>query len=118
MARMLCIAILSVALASTAGAVKASAAHPLESLAVTASSLGQKALDDPACFALVESLITEIGQRLAGTEAHKRAVAWAEAEAESRRLRERALRAIHPPCPCGNPGRHWRTVLHRSFRRI
>ena len=77
MARMLCIAILSVALASTAGAVKASAAHPLKLLAVTASSLGQKALDDPACFALVESLTTEIGQRLAGTEAHKRAVAWA-----------------------------------------
>jgi len=55
-------------------------AQPLESLAVTASSLGQKALDDPACFALVESLTTEIGQRLAGTEAHKRAVAWAEAK--------------------------------------
>ena len=52
MARMLWIATLSVALASTADAVKASAAHPLESLAVTASSLGQKALDDPACFAL------------------------------------------------------------------
>jgi hypothetical protein len=80
MARMLCIAILSVALASTAGAVRASAAHALESLAVTASSLGQKALDDPASFAFVESLTTEIGQRLAGTEAHKRAVAWAEAK--------------------------------------
>ena len=80
MARMLCVAILSVALASTAGAVKASAAHLFESLAVTASSLGQKALDDPSSFALVESLTTEIGQRLAGTEAHKRAVAWAEAK--------------------------------------
>src|SRR4029077_7558788 len=80
MARMLWIATLSVALASTADAVKASAAHPLESLAATAPSLGQKALDDPACFALVETLTTEIGQRLAGTEAHKRAVAWAEAK--------------------------------------
>ena len=80
MARMLWITTLSVALASTADAVKASAAHPLESLAVTASSLGQKALDDPASFAFVESLTTEIGQRLAGTEAHKRAVAWAEAK--------------------------------------
>jgi hypothetical protein len=39
MARMLWIASLSVALASTADAVKASAAHPLESLAATASSL-------------------------------------------------------------------------------
>jgi hypothetical protein len=62
MARMLWIATLSVALASTADAVKAAAAHPLESLAVTASNLGQKALDDPACFALVESLTTEIGR--------------------------------------------------------
>ena len=52
MARMLWIATLSVALASTADAAKASPAHPLGSLAVTASSLGQKALDDPACFAL------------------------------------------------------------------
>ena len=51
MARMLWIATLSVALASTADAVKASAAHPLELLAVTASSLGQKALDDRASFA-------------------------------------------------------------------
>ena len=48
MAKMLWIATLSVALASPADAVKASAAHPLESLAVTASSLGRKALDDPA----------------------------------------------------------------------
>jgi hypothetical protein len=52
MAKMLWIATLSVALASTADAVKAPAAQPIESLAVTASSLGQKALDDPACFAL------------------------------------------------------------------
>lgn len=52
MARMFWIATLLVGLASTADAVKASAAHPLESLAVTASNLGQKALDDPACFAL------------------------------------------------------------------
>ena len=60
--------------------VKASAAQPIELPAVTASSLGRKALDDPACFAFVELLTTEIGQRLAGTEAHKRAVAWAEAK--------------------------------------
>src|SRR6202041_1445433 len=44
----------------------------------TASGLGQKALNDPAAFNFVESLTTEIGQRLAGTEAHQRAVAWAE----------------------------------------
>ena len=80
MARMFWIATLLVGLASTADAVTASAARPFESLAVTASSFGQKALDDPACFALLESLTTEIGQRLAGTEAHKRAMAWAEAK--------------------------------------
>jgi len=34
------------------GAIKASAAPPLESLAVTASSHGQQALDDPAAFAI------------------------------------------------------------------
>src|SRR5271168_492009 len=79
MVRILRIAVLSVALASSAGAITASAAPPLESLAVTASSLGQKALDDPAAYGFVASLTTEIGQRLAGTEAHKRAVAWAEA---------------------------------------
>jgi hypothetical protein len=71
MARMFWIATLLVGLASTADAVKASAAHPLESLAVTALSLGQKALEDRASFALVESLTTEIGQRLAGTEANR-----------------------------------------------
>src|SRR5271154_7389881 len=79
MVRILRIAVLSVALASSAGAIPASAAPPLESLAVTASSLGQKALDDPAAYGFVESLTTEIGQRLAGTEAHRRAGAWAEA---------------------------------------
>src|SRR5271156_5317784 len=73
------IAVLTIALASSAGAINASAAPLSESLAVAASSLGQKALDDPAAFAFVASLTTEIGQRLAGTEAHSRAVAWAEA---------------------------------------
>lgn len=69
----------TVALASCAGA-SAADAQPSESLIATASSLGQKALDDPAAFAFVESLTTEIGQRLAGTAAHQRAVAWAEAK--------------------------------------
>ena len=90
MARMFWIATLLVGLASTADAVTASAARPFESLAVTASSLGQKALDDPAAFAFVESLTTEIGQRLAGTEAHKRAVAWAEV-----RLRQAGFENVH-----------------------
>ena len=69
------------ALAASAGAtISATNAQSLETSVATASSLGQKALNDPAAFDFVESLTTEIGQRLAGTEAHKRAVAWAEAK--------------------------------------
>jgi len=67
-----------VALTVSAGVTMAADALPLGSLVATASSLGQKALGDPAAFNFVESLTTEIGQRLAGTEAHRRAVAWAE----------------------------------------
>jgi hypothetical protein len=67
-----------VALAASAGATIAADALPSGSLVATASSLGQRALNDPAAFNFVESLTTEIGQRLAGTEAHRRAVAWAE----------------------------------------
>ena len=65
-------------------------APPSEALVVTASSLGQKALNDPAAFDFVEALTTEIGQRLAGTEAHKRAVVWAEA-----RLKAAGLENVH-----------------------
>jgi hypothetical protein len=68
-----------VALAASAGPTIAADAVRSDSLVTTASSLGQKALDDPSAFNFVESLTTEIGQRLAGTDAHKRAVAWAEA---------------------------------------
>jgi carboxypeptidase Q len=78
MVRISRIAILSIAFSASAGAIAAYAAPLPETLAVTASNLGQKALDDPAAYDFVASLTTEIGQRLAGTEAHKRAVAWAE----------------------------------------
>src|SRR6202012_1993568 len=61
-----------------------------ESLVATASSLEQKALNDPAAFDFVASLTTEIGQRLAGTEAHRRAVAWAEA-----RLKAAGFENVH-----------------------
>src|SRR5258708_30521698 len=81
MGKILRILVVAVALAASAGATTgASDALPSESLVVTASSLGQKALNDPAAFDFVESLTTEIGQRLARTEAHRRAVAWAEAK--------------------------------------
>jgi carboxypeptidase Q len=59
-------------------------------LVVTASSLGQRALNDPAAFDFVEALTTEIGQRLAGAEAHRRAVVWAEA-----RLKAAGLENVH-----------------------
>jgi Zn-dependent M28 family amino/carboxypeptidase len=65
-------------LAASVGATMAADAPPPNAFVATASGLGQKALTDPAAFNFVESLTTEIGQRLAGTEAHRRAVAWAE----------------------------------------
>ena len=67
-----------VVIAASAGITIAADPLPSASLVATASSLGQKALNDSAAFNFVESLTTEIGQRLAGTEAHRRAVAWAE----------------------------------------
>jgi hypothetical protein len=72
------ILVVAIVLAACANATSATDALPANSLAVTASSLGQRALSDPAGFDFVASLTTEIGQRLAGTEAHRRAVAWAE----------------------------------------
>ena len=74
------ILVLAVALAAGAGtSMRSTDAQPSETQVVAATSLGQKALDDPAAFDFVKSLTTEVGQRLAGTEACKRAVAWAEA---------------------------------------
>jgi hypothetical protein len=81
MGKILRILVVAAALAASAGAaIRAADVLPSEFLVVTASSLGHRALNDPAAFDLVESLTTEIGQRLAGTEAHRRAVAWAEAK--------------------------------------
>ena len=80
MSNILRIVVAAFVLAASAGATGATDAPPANSLVATASSLGQRALNDPAAFDFVESLTTEIGQRLAGTEAHRRAVAWAEAK--------------------------------------
>jgi Peptidase family M28 len=90
MSRILRILVAAIVLAASANATSATDALPLNSLAVTASSLGQKALDDPAAFDFVASLTTEIGQRLAGTEAHRRSVAWAEA-----RLKAAGFENVH-----------------------
>src|SRR6202047_3499126 len=79
MYKILRILVVAVALAASAGAtMRATGALPWKSLGVPPSSPGQKALNDPAAFDFVEALTTEIGQRLAGTEAHRRAVVWAE----------------------------------------
>jgi Zn-dependent M28 family amino/carboxypeptidase len=45
-----------------------------------ASTLAQKALTDPRAMDLLTSLTTEIGPRLAGSDAEKRAAAWAQAQ--------------------------------------
>jgi Peptidase family M28 len=83
--------VVAAALAASAEATMgATDTPPSESLVVTASTLGQKALGDPAAFDFVASLTTEIGQRLAGTEAHRRAVAWAEA-----RLKAAGFENVH-----------------------
>src|SRR6202142_2775289 len=85
------ILVVTVGLAASAGAtMRATDALPSESLVVTASSIGQKALNDPAAFDFVEALTTEIGQRLAGTEAHRRAEVWAEA-----RLKAAGFENVH-----------------------
>ncbi len=83
--------VMAIALAAGPGAaVGAAETQPLDPLVATASSLGQKALNDPAAFDFVQSLTTEIGQRLAGTAAHQRAVAWAEA-----RLKAAGFENVH-----------------------
>src|SRR5258708_39693746 len=73
MGKILRILVVAVALVASAGAtLRATDALPSESLVVIASSLGQRALNDPAAFDFVESLTTELGQRLAGAEGHTR----------------------------------------------
>ena len=58
----------AIALAVGAGATIADALPP-SSLVATASSLGQRALNDPAAFNFMESLTTEIGQCKFGAHA-------------------------------------------------
>lgn len=53
-------------------------AHPVsESVLQTAERLRDQALEDNTAYRLVESLTTEVGPRLAGTAAERRARAWA-----------------------------------------
>ena len=56
----------------------------------SAAAIGRAALDDMTPYRTVESLTTEVGQRLAGTEAHARAVLWAQAK-----LKESGFENVH-----------------------
>ena len=75
--------LLAVALATSASASASAVEHetriPQAALA-TAAKLGDQALADDTGWKVVESLTTEIGPRLAGSEADARAVAWAQAK--------------------------------------
>jgi len=62
-------------LAATA-MLAASQAHAADTLGAQADAARDRALSDPTAYAVVESLSTEVGQRLAGTEAAARARDW------------------------------------------
>ena len=68
--------LLSCLLPAIAGASPALSGDALE----TAGTLRERALADGTAWTLVESLTTEIGPRLAGSEADARAVEWAQAK--------------------------------------
>lgn len=62
----------------TAGILLLSACDSSEKLRENAERLRDQALASDRAWEIVESLTTEVGPRLAGTEADKRAVVWAE----------------------------------------
>ncbi len=79
---------LAAMLAATIAASAALAAPPRETRIpdpafATAAQLRERALQDRTSLQVVESLTTEIGPRLAGSEADARAVRWAEAKFKS-----------------------------------
>ena len=79
--------LLSACLLFSAGCVQAQtpiAPSPIaESAIATASQLRDEALAGSGAYAIVESLTTEVGARMAGTDADARAVHWAEARFKS-----------------------------------
>ncbi|MBS9727005.1 hypothetical protein, partial [Stutzerimonas stutzeri] len=77
--RVLAIASSLALLAAPAFAAPRTTTLPPASLA-TAAQLRDQALADDTGWKVVESLTTEIGPRIAGSEADARAVAWAEAK--------------------------------------
>jgi len=74
--------LLALAVAAPASATQRETRIPDAALA-TAAQLRERALADGTAWQVVESLTTEVGPRLAGSEADARAVAWAKAEFEA-----------------------------------
>lgn len=74
--------LLALTLATGARAAPAVETRIPEAAFATASELREQALADGTAWELVESLTTEIGPRLAGSEADARAVQWARAKFE------------------------------------
>ena len=73
---------------------------------VTASMLRDRALESNRGWDIVESLTTEVGPRLAGTDADRRAVSWAKALLEQSRD-ARVFDRVWP-----------HTTLHESYSRF
>lgn len=73
--------VLPLALASTASHAQSGAGTPIPQVAIErATQLRADALDSDLGYRVIESLTTEVGPRLAGSEADARAVAWAQAK--------------------------------------
>ncbi|HYG04868.1 MAG TPA: M28 family peptidase, partial [Stenotrophomonas sp.] len=73
------LAVAIAALLATSGAFAADTTVPAKALDV-AAQLRQQALADDTAWKVTESLTTEVGPRMAGSEADARAVAWAKAK--------------------------------------
>jgi hypothetical protein len=96
----------------------------------TAAQLREQALADDTGWKVVESLTTEVGPRIAGSEADARAVAWAEAKFKAlgfdkvwkepvtfpkwERRSETAVIPVPPPSRCRSP--HWAAARVARWR--
>ncbi|XQA64133.1 M28 family peptidase [Xanthomonas sacchari] len=74
------LAVVIAALLATASTAAAETTRIPEAALSTATTLRERALADDTGWKVVESLTTEIGPRMAGSEADARAVAWATAK--------------------------------------
>ncbi|UYB53313.1 M28 family peptidase [Xanthomonas sp. AM6] len=74
------LAVVIAALLATASAAAAETTRIPDAALSTAATLREQALADDTGWKVVESLTTEVGPRMAGSEADARAVAWAKAK--------------------------------------